>query len=178
MRLFFITLILTWSSFCNSAEVDIDFWVQRWKNESAWVKDLPREDQSVVIHLLIKRLTDRMSEAFAPQAKKAGEKRLVMKIFFDGVALLPDLATHSPELRKSLEAFGDMAQRFESRQIKPSQLGVEMESNDRRMDLVLAAVPPHYFHTVPVQYKHLLARTTAAIYVTALKLNGWQHSED
>ncbi len=178
MRTLFIAAILIWSSFCWSAEVDTDFWVQRWKNESAWVKDLPREDQSVVIHLLLKRLTERVSDNLMPRAKSAGEKRVVMKVFFDGIALLPELATHSPELKKSLEFYGDISQRFANKQIKPSQTGEEMEKNDRQLDLALAAVPSRYFNTVPIQYKHLLERTSAAIVVTALKVNGWQYGEE
>lgn len=177
MRPFLIAVILMWSSFCASAEVNFAFWMQQWKSESTWVKNLPREEQSVVIHLLIKRLTDRMSDDLAPLAKNAGEKSLVMKVFFDGVALLPELATNSPELKKVLELYGDTSQRFANKQIKLSQLGVEMERNNRQGELALATVPSHYFNTVPVQYKHQLAQTSAAIVITALKLNGWQYGE-
>ena len=178
LRPFLIAIFLMWSSLCASSDVDVGFWVQVWKREAAWVKDLPREDQSVVIHLLLKRLTDKICDDMMLQAKNAGEARVVMKVFFDGVALLPELATHSPELKSSLEIFGDMSQRFATRQIKPSQLGIEMEKNDRRIDSALATVPSRYFNTVPVQYKTLLDRAKGAIVVTALKINGWQPNEE
>lgn len=178
MRPLLTAIVLMWFSICAYAEVDTNFWLQRWRSESTWVKNLPRDEQAVVIHLLLKQLTDRLGKDLMPLAKSVDQKIAVSEVFFDGVALLPELATQSPELRKTLEAYGRISKRFVNGQIKGSQLPEEMAKNDRQMDLVLATVAPGYYRSVPVQFKDQLARTSAAVVVTALKINGWRSGED
>lgn len=139
-RSFLLGCVLAVPAICTAAEpvapataypVDTANWVV----SSAWVKELPKDDQVIVLVLLSLAMHNHVNQVLIPHANSSKDALWVMKTSGNGSHMLMGLATKSDEMRQLLAEKADAQLDLINKRVSPEDFDrINDDVNKRIME--------------------------------------------
>lgn len=110
-------VICTAATPASNATYPVD--TANWAVTSAWIKELPKDDQVIVLVLLVLAIDNHVSQVLIPHIENPKGALWVMKTSGNGSNMLMGLATKSNEMRQLLKEKADAHLELINKRISP-----------------------------------------------------------
>ncbi len=134
-----------------------------WAITSAWIKELPKDDQIIVLILLSLAIDNHVSQVLIPHIESPEGALWVMKTSGNGSNMLMGLATKSNELRQMLKEKADAHLELINKRISPNEFDrINNDANKRIMEFS-EYVKPEDIARVRTAYRGRLYETETTL---------------
>lgn len=142
--------------------------VANWHVISAWVKELPEEEQTIVLVLLALGLDQHVAQKLIPSVTDRQGGLWVLKVSGSGNHMLMGIATNAPQMRQLLQEKADAHLEIINARIGPEEFDRRNNAINHRIMTATDSIQKADIDRVRAAYRSRLAETETALIAYAV----------
>lgn len=136
---------------------------ENWAVNSAWIKELPRDEQTIVLVTLALELSTHADQTLLPAVKDPAGMRWVLKVSGNGNHMLMDIATRSDTLRAIFRDKADAYLNVINGRMSADAFSQTMDAINTRIDVATTNITAQDIARVRAAYRTRIAETETTL---------------